>query len=194
MSKLDVVNALEKIRGFFKSHDRLPSLSEIAGMCGYASRNAAVYLVDKLIESGFMTKDAKGHLITTSIFHERIKLLGTVSAGFPVAEEEDLRNTVSLDTFLIDNISATYMLQVQGDSMINAGIQPGDYVLVEKGRTLKAGDIVVAQVDKEWTMKYFRKKNGKICLEAANSNYNDIYPQTELTIAGVVVSCCRRYG
>jgi len=194
MQKLDLRNALAKIRIFFKENERLPSLGEIAVMCKYASRNAAVYLVSKLIENGFLAKDKKGRLISTSLFHQRVKLLGAVAAGFPMPEEEELRKSISLDEFLIAKPTATYMLEVKGDSMLQAGIQPGDFVLVEKGASPKQGDIVIAQIDQEWTLKYYNKRQGKVCLQAANPSYPDIYPQTELYIAGVVRSSCRKYG
>lgn len=191
--RLDTRVALNRMRQFLKDYDRLPSLGELARLCGYASRNAAVYLVNRLIAGGYLKKDLNGHLLTTAIFHQRVRLLGSVAAGFPTPEEEELRQSVDLDTFMIDNPQATYMLEVKGDSMIQAGICPGDYVLVEKGRNPKLGDIVIAQVDGEWTMKYYRKKEGRVYLEAANTKYADIFPAKELFFGGVVVSSCRKY-
>ena len=122
-----------------------------------------------------------------------ISLLGTIEAGWPSAAEEELVDTMSLDEYLIRNKEATYMLRVKGDSMIDAGILPDDLVLVERGKTAKDGDIVIAQIDREWTMKYFRKKGSKIWLEAANEKYKPIFPDEELTIAAVVVALIRRY-
>ena len=86
-----------------------------------------------------------------------------MAAGFPTPAEEELVDTITIDEFLINNKEATYMLKVSGDSMIDAGIQPGDMVLVERNRNAKEGDIVIAEVDNEWTMKYLEKakwKNG----------------------------------
>jgi repressor LexA len=117
-----------------------------------------------------------------------------VAAGFPTAEEEELQGTISLEEYLIDKPTSTFMLEVKGDSMIDAGILPKDMVLVEKGRLAKSGDIVIAEVDGDWTMKYLRKTNGKTYLQAANANYPDIYPEKTLNIAGVVISTCRKYG
>ena len=195
MSKaINISYCLTKLRAFYREHDRLPSLGEIAELFQYSSRNSAVGLVAKFIEQGYFRKSAKGRLLTTPIFNQRLKVLGSVTAGFPSPEEEELRNTISLDDFLVRDISSTYLLEVKGDSMLNAGIMPGDLVLVEKGKSPKPGDIVIAQVDDEWTLKYFRRKGGKICLEAANPKYTDIYPQQELIISGIVVSSCRKYG
>ncbi|MBA3613045.1 MAG: hypothetical protein H0W49_09055 [Nitrospirales bacterium] len=84
-------------------------------------------------------------------------MLGTVEVGFPASAEEALLDTLSLEEYLIRNKEATYLLRVQGDSMVDAGILPGDSVLVERREDAKDLDIVIAEVDGEWTMKVFRK-------------------------------------
>ena len=185
--------ALEQLRSFFQDHNRLPSLSEIAELCGYASRNSAVYLVNKLIAAQLLQRDEDGHLCPTPLFLPGIKLLGSIAAGFPRPEEEELLNNLYLEAFLVRKPTATYMLQVKGDSMLNAGILPEDYVLVERGRQARAGDVVVAMVDNQWTLKYYHYENGQVFLRAANPRYPDIHPEEELVIAGVVVSSCRKY-
>ncbi len=118
-----------------------------------------------LVTQGVIKKDAAGKLIPKKLWGET-KILGTVAAGFPTPAEEELVDTITIDEFLINNKEATYMLKVSGDSMIDAGIQPGDMVLVERNRNAKEGDIVIAEVDKEWTMKYLRKENGHMVLVA----------------------------
>jgi SOS-response transcriptional repressor LexA len=77
--------------------------------------------------------------------------------------------------------------------MIEAGILPGDLLIVERGVTPRDGDIVIAQVDRAWTMKYFRKRGKKVFLEAANKNYQPIHPAEELHIAAVVRGVVRKY-
>lgn len=85
------------------------------------------------------------------------------------------------------------MLNVTGDSMIDAGIMPGDIVLVERREQAKHGEIVVAEVDGEWTLKRLCKRGRKVTLEAANKNYPPIVPKHELRIAAVVCSLIRKY-
>jgi SOS-response transcriptional repressor LexA len=85
------------------------------------------------------------------------------------------------------------MLKVSGDSMIDAGIHPDDMVLVERGASPKTGNIVIAQVDGEWTMKYFVKDKSGIRLEAANKKYKTIRPGTSLEIGGIVRAVVRKY-
>ncbi len=126
------------------------------------------------------------------IFRE-IRVLGTVEAGFPTAAEEELADTMSLDDFLIKNREKTFMLKVKGDSMIEAGIMPGDMVLVERTNDARLGDIVIAEVDREWTMKYLQKKNGKAILLPGNPKYSPIMPKEELKIGAVVRAVIRRY-
>jgi repressor LexA len=88
---------------------------------------------------------------------------------------------------------STYLVTVSGDSMIEAGIMPGDIVVVERGRDAKNGDIIIAEVDNEWTMKYFEKIGQKVRLIPANKKYKPIIPKHELNIGGVVVSTVRKY-
>jgi repressor LexA len=77
--------------------------------------------------------------------------------------------------------------------MIEAGILPGDLLLVERGVDPRDGDIVIAQVDREWTIKYFRRRGRAVFLEAANKDFKPIHPQEELKIAAVVRAVIRKY-
>ena len=100
---------------------------------------------------------------------------------------------MSLDEYLIENKEATYLLEVKGDSMIDAGIHEGDLVIVERKGEPKDGDIVIADVDGGWTMKYFRKRGSTIYLEPANRKYKPIYPTESLNIAAIVKGVIRKY-
>jgi repressor LexA len=170
----------------------MPSYAEIVKLLGFRSKNAAYQLVNRLIEQGLVSRDKTGRIIHGRIFDE-VRVLGTVKAGFPSPAEEELTDTMSLDEYLIHNKDATYLFKVSGDSMIEAGIMDGDMALVERGRTPKDGDIVLAEIDREWTLKYFRKKAGKVWLEPANKKYKPIYPKEELNIPAVLVSVVRKY-
>ncbi len=181
-----------KIAAFYKKHRRMPSYSETAAVMGLKSKSAAYYLINKMITLGLVARDTKGRLSPARRLLAA-PLLGTVEAGFPSPAEEEIADTLSLDEYLIENREATFLLRVSGDSMIDAGILPGDLALVERGRTPRAGDIVIAEVDNEWTMKYFRKKGAKVWLEAANKKYPPIVPQGELKVAAVVRSVIRKY-
>jgi len=122
-----------------------------------------------------------------------IPCLGAVRAGFPSPEEESLCDVLSLEESLLTRPAASFLLKVSGDSMTGAGILPGDLVVVEKGLQPRNGDIVVAAADGEWTMKYFRRQDGQVVLEAANPRYPPIRPRTELTLGGIVTAVVRKY-
>jgi repressor LexA len=170
----------------------MPSFREIMGVTGLKSTNAVSKIVSKLIEAGIIDKDSNGKLIPRKLFGE-IKILGTIMAGFPSPAEEELIDTITIDEYLISNKEATYMLKVSGDSMLEAGINPGDMVLVERNKTPKEGDIVIAEVDSHWTMKYLKKQNNRMILVPGNKKYKPIIPSEELNIAAVVISVIRKY-
>ena len=174
----------------------MPTYTEMMKLFGFKSKNAVFRVVEKLIDAGLVAKDHLGRLLPSESFTENIfniPLLGFVTAGFPATVEEELADTVNLDDMLIKNKPLTYMLEVDGDSMIETHIEKGDMVLVEKCNNAKDGDIVIAEVDGEFTMKYFRKDGNKVWLEPANKNYKPIYPVHSLNINAVVKAVIRKY-
>lgn len=182
-----------KLKAYYRQKQRLPSFSELQTLLGYKSKGGVSGLMPHLIKRGILKQDSSGRLLPTGFLQEGIRLLGSIQAGFPSPAEEELVDTLSLDEFLIKNPTSSYLLRVSGDSMIDEGIKPGDLVIVERGREPKNGDIVIAQVDGEWTMKFFEKLKNKIVLRAANKKYPLIHPERELTIGGVVVANVRKY-
>jgi len=189
---MDPIQRLHPIIHFYRRRRRMPSLRELAPLWGFRSQNAADKLARHLIDLEFLAKDPTGKLLPTRFF-SAVRVLGAVEAGFPSPAEEELGDTMDLDEFLIKNKEATYMLKVTGDSMREAGILPGDMVLVERGLEAHDGDIVIAQIDHAWTMKYLRKRGRKVWLEPANKRYKPIFPTEELKIAAVVIAVIRKY-
>ena len=171
----------------------MPNARELSAVVGFRSKHAARELVQRLVAQEWIEKDAAGTLLPGRLF-QAVPLLGTVTAGFPSPAEEELADTMTLDEYLISNKEATYLLKVDGESMIEAGILPGDLLLVERGVDPRDGDIVIAQVDQEWTIKYFRKRGRSVFLEAANKDFKPIYPTEELKIAAVVRAVIRKYS
>ena len=171
----------------------MPSYAEIMDLVGFKSKNAVYKLVNKLVAEGVITKDAQGRLSPKMMMGE-VPLLGLVEAGLPTVAEEELLDTLNFEEYLVRDASKTFILEVKGDSMIEAAIQEGDLVIVERVKEPKDGDIVIAEVDGGWTMKYLRKKAGKpIFLEPANKKYKPIYPEYEMNIAAVVKGVIRKY-
>lgn len=189
---MDIKFATQKIRNFFQINKRLPSYREMADLFGFASKKASFELAKKLIAAGVLEKDSSGHLLPKQLFPP-LPLLGTIKAGVPTPAEEHLWQTMSFTDYLVAHPEKSYLLRVSGDSMIEAGINPDDIVVIEKEKEFKEGDVVVAQIDGEFTLKYFKKLNGKPCLVPANKKYSVLYPESELSIFGTVVSVIRKY-
>jgi len=182
-----------KILEFYRSHRRMPSYKEIMSMLSFKSKNAVFKLINKMVDDGVVDKDDSGKMTPMKIFGE-IPLLGLVEAGIPTSVDEQGTETLSLDEYLVGKNSASkYLLEVKGDSMIDEGIREGDLVIVERRGDPKDGDIVIAEVDGGWTMKYFKKKGNVVYLKAANKNYSPIYPQYDLRVAAIVKGVIRKY-
>ncbi len=177
---------------FYHTHRRMPGYSEMCELFGFASKNAVAKVVDKLVDAGVIHKDAKGKLLPLSLGDE-VPLLGYVEAGFPSPAEEMALDRITMTDLLLDTKDPVYLLRVKGDSMIDAGIFEGDLLLVERTEHVRVGDIVVANMDGEWTVKYLREKRGRRYLEPANEDYPDLYPEHSLEIGGVVRNVIRTY-
>ena len=155
---------------FYGTHKRMPTYREIMRLAGFRSTNAASKLVRSSSHSSSSIRTPKECSFPSQSFSE-LRVLGTDEAGLPAPAEEALLDTLSLDEYLIRNKEASYLLGAQGDSMIDAGILPGDSVLVERSADAKDGDIVIAEVDGEWKMKLFWKQGRRVALEPANKQY-----------------------
>lgn len=190
---VDLKEKIQNLRLFVRSEHRVPTYREMLGLFGYRSTNAVAGVVSKLLEAGYLLRDTAGRLAATDKLTGSVRMLGFVQAGFPSPAEEQQADALSLDEYLIRRPESTFMLTVNGDSMIDAGIQPGDIVLVEKGNAPRNGQIVVAQVDGDWTLKYYVKDRAGVRLDPANRNYRFIRPRQSLLIGGIVRGVIRRY-
>ena len=181
------------VNRFVLKHGRAPTLDELCSLFNVKSKNTASVMAAKFVEAGVLSRTATGRLTAPRQNPAcKLRFLGSVAAGFPSPAEESLLDTMSLDEYLVTRPEATFMLRVEGDSMVDAGILPGDTVLVERGRTPRNGDIVIACVDADWTMKYFYKDGKGIRLGPANKKYETIRPTSRLVVEGVVSSVIRK--
>ena len=181
------------LRRYWRQERRAPTYAEMLDLFGYKSKNAVFGLLAKLEEAGYVAKDANGRIALLPKLTGTVRILGSIAAGFPTQEEEQETDAITLDEFLVKNPDRTFMLTVRGDSMIDAGILPGDIVLVEKGPRPGQNDIVVARVDDEWTLKYYVRDSAGVRLEPANPKYKFIRPQRSLEIGGIVRAVIRKY-
>jgi SOS regulatory protein LexA len=192
MAAMSFQTYIQQIQTFYQQHHRMPSYREIAAVTGLRSTNAVFKVVRKMIQQGLIAKDARGRLISKQLLSE-LRFVGLVEAGFPSPADDELFETMNLEQYLVRKPEATYLLRVRGDSMVDAGILPGDLVLVERGAEPHDGDIVIAQIDGEWTLKYFRRQGNTVYLQPANGRYHPFYPKEELKIAAVVKAVIRKY-
>lgn len=182
----------KKIVSFYERHRRMPGYKELMELTGFKSKNAVYKLIGKLVEIGVLEKDREGHL-SPGPRMRGAPLLGLVEAGFPSPAEEELLDVMDFDEYLTPHKESSYILKVKGDSMIDAGICPGDLVIVERRPTYKPGQIVIASIEGEYTMKYLRKQGDQYYLDPANSAYKPIYPKGALSIEAVVTAVVRKY-
>ena len=191
--KSKVGERIPVLNDYIQRHGRAPTLEELCGLFRVRSKNTASLMAKGFVRAGVLNRTATGRLVAPP---QRaactLRLLGSVAAGFPSPAEESLLNSMTLDEYLITKPTATFMLRVEGDSMIDAGILPDDVVLVERGRIARNGDIVIACIDGQWTMKYFYKDATGVRLEAANKKYPTIRPKHKLAVEGVVSSVIRK--
>jgi SOS regulatory protein LexA len=180
------------IAAFFHDRKRMPTYTEMMALLNVRSKSAVQFWVRKLLSGGLLKKDQKGFLIPAGSF-VGLPVVGNIAAGFPSPAEEELRDVLVLEDYLVTRPETSYLLKVTGDSMIGEGIREGDLVVVDRGREPHSGDIVIAEVDGEWTMKYFTKKGKLVILEAANPKYPPIKAVSELRLGGVITAVIRKY-
>jgi repressor LexA len=182
---------LAALRSYYKRNHTLPSMARLREVFGLASTSSVFALLGRLTERGYLRK-VDGRLAPTVRFFER-PLLGSVRAGVPQVADQSAAEALTLDDYLIDEPNRTSLHRVRGDSMRDAGILEGDLVALEHQTTAQPGDIVVAVVDGELTVKILRRMvDGRYFLEAANPEFAPIHPDQTLEILGVVVSVARR--
>ncbi len=187
---------LSFIDQYVAKHGVSPTLDEIAAGVGYRSRGSVHRYVGSLIEQGFV-ENRGGHrgLRSTGKIRQRfaLPLLGRIAAGRPI---EAIMDSEELDVTGLFAGPGRFVLQVSGDSMIEAGIHDGDYVVLQHTESAQNGDIIVALIDEdEATLKRFRRLgDGCIRLSPENRSLQPIdYAPERLRIQGVLVGQMRTY-
>ncbi len=192
------------------SHRQVPpTYREIGDALGIASTNGVADHVKALIKKGYLKKIdpgpdgagvARGLQLTDKAGTKRrgavvsVPLVGSVAAGQPILAEENYERTLHFDRGLVPD-GVIFALQVRGESMIEEGIHDGDFVIVKQQSTARNGDIVVALVDGDATVKHFFREGARIRLQPANADMEPIYVDSTNTtlIQGLVVGVYRTY-
>lgn len=186
-----------------------PSVREICQELGFKSTSTVHSHLEKLKEKGFIEKDpSKPRAIKIidkanhksfinseiTFFNKKIinvPIVGKVAAGQPILAVENIEDTFPLPSEIAQD-KDVFMLRVQGESMINAGILDGDFVVVRKQQTAENGDIVVALIEDEATVKRFYREKGYIRLQPENSFMEPIIVKNNITIIGKVIGVFRK--
>lgn len=192
---------LNFIEQYQMEHGGSPTIREMREYFGVSSDNSILKQLKALEEKGYIQKE-EGHrgIKLLSQIKARLEqpmfklpLMGTIPAGNPVSSEEHIEKWMSFSEDLVLSGKQSFLLRVTGNSMINAGIYEDDILVVCSELTPRVGDVVVALVDNQSTVKTYTIRDGRVCLHPENPEYEDIYPENELCVQGVVTGLFRHY-
>ena len=183
---------LAKLQDYYARHRVLPSYASIGALVGLSSKASVAGMVMRLKAGGFLESSPDRRLKPGKRFFER-PIAESVRAGIPAPAADAAPETVTIDEHLVSHPSRSVLVTVKGDSMIDAGIHAGDVVIVEKRVAANVGDIVVAIIDNEFTLKRLDREKGRIVLRPENKAYPVIRPKGDAEIFGVVVGLFRKY-
>ena len=180
------------LQDYYARHRALPSYASIGQLLGLKSKSSVAAMVARLKLAGFLDSTPDRRLAPTARFFARPLALWPVQAGMPNPIEDAHADALTIDDYLIERPSQTVLIRVKGDSMVDAGILDGDLVVVEKTASAKRGDVVVAIVDGEFTLKRLDLERGHFVLKPENKAYPVIRPESGLEIFGVMVGLVRK--
>jgi len=180
---------VDYVNQFIQENGYSPSVREIGAAVGLRSTASVSYHLQALQDKGLLlSPGAKGRkrAIVTSARPGQIPIVGVVTAGLPILAVENQEGTLTWDA------PGCFALRVRGDSMINAAILSDDLVIVRPQQTADDGQIVVARIEDEATVKRLRRRDGRIWLMPENENYEPI-DGTNAEIIGIVKAVVREY-
>jgi len=183
---------LATLQDYYARHRVLPSYSSIGSLLGLKSKSSVAALVARLKLAGYLESTPDRRLAPTRRFFARPLASTPVRAGLPDPVEDGEADAVTIDDYLIERPSQTVLVRVRGDSMMDAGIFDGDLVVVEKRAAAQKGDIVVAIVDNQFTLKRLDLEQGRFVLKPENKAYPVIRPDGALEIFGIMVGLVRK--
>lgn len=197
---------LDYIKDTVETRGYPPSVREIGDAVGLSSPSSVHSQLGALVEMGVIKKDPtkpraivvvetqkKSQSVRNDDRVREIPLLGRIAAGAPILAAEHVEDVLPLPVDLVGN-GPVFLVEVKGDSMINAGIHEGDLVAIHSQKEARDGEIVAALIDgEEATVKRLRRKNGKVILESENPAYEPMVFSDGVELIGKVVSVLRRY-
>ena len=184
---------LATLQGYYAEHRVLPSYARLMSLLGFASKSAVKKVLERLEGGGMLERTPDGDWAPSERFFDRAIATQPVPAGTPISADSDVHEQITIDRFLIQQPAKTVLIRVKGDSMVDAGIHDGDLAVVERKTEATQGDIVVAVVDDQFTLKTLARDKDGYHLLPANPNYPVIRPNGKLEIFGVLVGLVRKY-
>jgi repressor LexA len=191
---------LERLRRFYAEHEALPSYAELGRLLGFGSKSSSFKFVERLIAAGLLARGGRGPRPTehflVGVESEQLALLplvGRVAAGSPVMSDANYEDYRRVDPRLF-RPRADYLLKVRGDSMRDAGILDGDLLAVHSTPTAHRGQVVVARIEDEITVKRFEQRGHIVLLKPENPAYEPIrvdLREQALAIEGVYAGLLR---
>ncbi len=183
---------LASLQDYYAQHRALPSYASIGQLLGLKSKSSVAAMIARLKLAGFVDSTPDRRLAPTRRFFERPLASESVQAGMPNPVDDGPADALTIDDYLIERPSQTVLVRVKGDSMVDAGILEGDLVVVEKTASARRGDIVIAIVDNQFTLKRLDLEGGRFVLKPENKAYPVIRPEGTLEIFGVMVGLVRK--
>ncbi|PIQ08327.1 MAG: repressor LexA [Ignavibacteriales bacterium CG18_big_fil_WC_8_21_14_2_50_31_20] len=200
-------NIYQFIKDFIDFNSYPPTYREIGTHFNIASTFGVKRHIDALIKKGFLnigenssrTISITENSLSSKIINAdtiEIPIIGRVAAGQPILAEENIEGTINIQASLINSKANCFALKVKGDSMINAGIFEGDVVIINPQKDANNGEIIVAMIDNEATLKRFERKNGNISLIPENDNYSpiNVHNLDNFSIIGKALGVFRWYN
>ena len=183
---------LARLQDYYARHRCIPAYERLCTLWGLASRSAVGKVLERFRQQELIERTQDGDWVPSRSFFARSLAAQSVQAGLPATDLQSGVTQTLLDDLLVDTPSKTILLTVQGDSMSGANIFAGDIVIVERQENAASGEIVVALVDNELTVKTLLKDGKGWLLHPENPAFSDIRPQGELLLIGVVTGLARR--
>ena len=196
------LRVFEYIKGKISENGYAPSVREICAALNIKSTSTSQMYIDRLIDKGYLEReDGKSRTLKLSkdvedvdaVHNYKVPLLGQVAAGLPILAEQNIEGYIDFVPAEKRIQSELFALRIKGESMIEAGIMDGDYVVVCRTSYVENGDIAVVIIDDEATVKTFYRENGHFRLQPENKTMKPIITN-ELFILGKVIACVRYYG
>lgn len=189
--------ALQHIRNHFNTYAKMPSVRQLMEMMGYQSPRSGSQMFERLEQKGILEKQDNGkfafsvHASDIAPANETVDvpLVGTTSCGGPMFAEENIEDYYRISTRLAPFHYKHFFLRVRGDSMNQKGINPGDLVLIRQQDHAKNGDLVLALIDDEATIKQYEARDGVVLLRPCSNNpiHKPIILTEDFRIQGIVI-------